>query len=80
MDLSAPDASRGRFLFLKGASPCIHNMWSIPLPTGSLGATLPPYLTLEMKVNKTGIKEYEKETGILPAGAEKVESVSLRIR
>jgi hypothetical protein len=45
-----------------------------------LGATLPPYLTLEMKVNKTGIKEYEKETGILPAGAEKVESVSLRIR
>lgn len=45
-----------------------------------LGATLPPYLTLEMKVNKTGIKEYEKETGILPTGAEKVESVSLRIR
>lgn len=45
-----------------------------------LGATLPPYLSLEMKVSKTGIKEYEKETGILPAGAEKVESVSLRIR
>lgn len=45
-----------------------------------LGATLPPYLTLDMKVSKTGIKEYEKETGILPAGAEKVESVSLRIR
>lgn len=45
-----------------------------------LGATLPPYLTLEMKVNKTGIKEYEQETGILPAGAEKVKSVSLKIR
>lgn len=45
-----------------------------------LGATLPPYLTLDIKVSKTGIKEYEKETGILPAGAEKVESVSLRIR
>ena len=45
-----------------------------------LGATLPLYLTLDMKVNKTGIKEYEKKTGILPAGAEKVESVSLRIR
>lgn len=45
-----------------------------------LSATLPPYLTLDVKVNKTGIKEYEKETGILPAGAEKVESISLRIR
>lgn len=45
-----------------------------------LGATLPPYLTLDMKVNKTGIKEYEKETGILPAGAEKVENWSLRIK
>lgn len=45
-----------------------------------LGATLPPYLILDVKVSKTGIKEYEKETGILPAGAEKVESVSLRIR
>lgn len=42
--------------------------------------SLPSYLTVEMKVSKTGIKEYEKETGILPAGAEKVESVSLRIR
>lgn len=46
----------------------------------ALGATLPPYLTVEVKVSKTGIKEYEKETGILPAGAEKVENVSLRIR
>jgi hypothetical protein len=45
-----------------------------------LGATLPPYLTLDMKVNKTGIKEYEKETGILPAGVEKVENWSLRIK
>lgn len=45
-----------------------------------LAESLPPYLTVEMKVSKTGIKEYEKETGILPAGAEKVESVSLRIR
>ena len=33
-----------------------------------------------MKVNKTGIKEYEKETGILPAGVEKVENWSLRIK
>jgi hypothetical protein len=33
-----------------------------------------------MKVSKTAIKEYQKEQGILPAGAEVVENYSLRIR
>lgn len=43
-------------------------------------ATLPPYLTLDVKVSKTGVKEFQKETGVLPAGAEMVENYSLRIR
>lgn len=45
-----------------------------------LNASFPPYISLEMKVSKTAIKEFMKEEGILPAGAEIVESYSLRIR
>ena len=45
-----------------------------------LNSMLPPYITAEMKVSKTAIKEYQKTEGILPAGAEMVENYSLRIR
>lgn len=45
-----------------------------------LNALLPPYVTAELKVSKTGIKEYQKTEGILPQGAEIVEDYSLRIR
>lgn len=41
---------------------------------------LPPYLSVDVKVNKTALKEYIKETGIQPAGVEFVENWSLRIR
>lgn len=41
---------------------------------------LPPYINVELKVSKTAIKEFQKEEGILPAGAEVVENYSLRIR
>lgn len=42
--------------------------------------SLPPYLSVELKVNKTKIKEMLKTEGILPAGAEIVENYSLQIR
>ena len=42
--------------------------------------SLPPYLSVEYKVNKTALKDYIKDTGITPAGVEFVESYSLRIR
>lgn len=45
-----------------------------------LNNLLPPYLTAELKVSKTAIKEFQKSEGILPAGAEIVESYSLRIK
>ena len=45
-----------------------------------LNKILPPYITAEMKVSKTAIKEFQKEEGILPAGAEIVENYSIRIR
>ena len=41
---------------------------------------LPPYLSVEVKVNKTALKEYIKETGITPAGVEFVDNWSLRVR
>ena len=41
---------------------------------------LPPYINVELKVSKTGIKEFQKQEGILPAGAEIVENYSIRIR
>ena len=41
---------------------------------------LPPYVTAELKVSKTALKEYIKETGITPNGAGFVENTSLRIR
>lgn len=43
-------------------------------------SSLPPYITAELKVSKTAIKELQKEQGILPAGAEIIESYSLRIK
>ena len=45
-----------------------------------LNALLPPYITAEMKVSKTAIKESQKAEGILPAGATIVENYSLVIR
>ena len=41
---------------------------------------LPPYLSVEIKVNKTALKDFAKEKGITPAGVEFVENWSLRIR
>ena len=45
-----------------------------------LAELLPPYLTIEVKVNKTALKEYIKETGITPAGVEFIENWNLRVR
>mgnify|MGYP002513629922 CR=1 FL=1 len=45
-----------------------------------LNDSLPPYIKVEAKISKTAIKEFQKEQGILPAGAEVVENYSLRIR
>lgn len=45
-----------------------------------LQKVLPSYITIELKVSKTAIKDMFKEQGILPAGAEFVENYSLRIR
>ena len=42
--------------------------------------TLPPYLSVEIKVNKTALKDYIKAEGVTPAGVEFVENWSLRIR
>ena len=42
--------------------------------------SLPPYLSVEMKVNKTEIKNLQKTEGILPAGAEIVENFTLQIK
>ena len=55
-------------------------MFSYQKNLDDLNAILPPYIKAEMKVSKTAIKEYQKEQGILPAGAEVVENYSLRIR
>ena len=55
-------------------------MFSYQKNLDDLNAILPPYIRAEMKVSKTAIKEYQKEQGILPAGAEVVENYSLRIR
>lgn len=41
---------------------------------------LPEYLTVEVKVSKTAIKNKYKNTDILPAGCNYVENESLRIR
>ena len=45
-----------------------------------LNEKLPPYIRAEFKVSKTAIKEFQKDEGIMPAGAEIVENWSLRIR
>lgn len=55
-------------------------MFSYQKNLDDLNAILPPYIRAEMKVSKTAIKEFQKEQGILPAGAEVVENYSLRIR
>lgn len=41
---------------------------------------LPDYVTLEVKVNKSMLKQFEKETGLLPAGATKVENYTLTVK
>ena len=53
---------------------------SYTAPIANLMDALPPYLQVEIKVNKTALKEYIKETGITPNGVEFVENWSLRIR
>ncbi len=45
-----------------------------------LNASLPPYLSAELKVSKTAIKDMLKTDGILPQGAEIVKNYSLRIQ
>jgi hypothetical protein len=45
-----------------------------------LQAQLPDYLTIEVKVSKTAIKNKFKDTDVLPAGCSYVEYESLRIR
>lgn len=45
-----------------------------------LKTKLPEYVTVEVKINKTLLKQYEKETGLLPAGAEKVENYTLTVK
>lgn len=45
-----------------------------------LQASLPEYLTIEVKVSKTAIKNKFKNTDMLPAGCSYVENESLRIR
>lgn len=45
-----------------------------------LQASLPEYLTIEVKVSKTAIKNKFKDTDVLPAGCNYVENESLRIR
>lgn len=45
-----------------------------------LQAALPEYLTVEIKVSKTAIKNKFKNTDVLPAGCKYVENDSLRIR
>lgn len=41
---------------------------------------LPPYVKVKVEVSKDAIKSFEKETGIMPAGAEFVQTESLMIR
>lgn len=41
---------------------------------------LPDYVTVDVKINKTALKQFEKETGLLPAGAEKVENYTLTVK
>ena len=45
-----------------------------------LKTKLPEYVTVEVKINKTLLKQYEKETGILPAGAEMIENYTLTVK
>lgn len=46
----------------------------------ALQASLPDYLTIEVKVSKTAIKSKFKDTDLLPAGCKYVENESLRIK
>lgn len=46
----------------------------------SFADSLPPYLTVDVKVNKTALKDYIKEEGVTPVGVQFVESYSLRIK
>ena len=42
--------------------------------------SLPPYIKVEVKVSKDAIKQMYKETGVMPAGAELVQTESIRIK
>lgn len=42
--------------------------------------SLPPYIKVDIKISKDVIKQMHKETGIMPAGAELVQSEGIRIR
>lgn len=46
----------------------------------ALKESLPPYITIEPKISKTAIKDFQKTEGMLPAGAEVVENWSIRIK
>ena len=46
----------------------------------ALNESLPPYLTIEVKVSKTGIKEAFRGTEVLPSGCEIKESETLTIK
>lgn len=46
----------------------------------NFAATLPDWLSLDIKVSKTAISAYYKETGLTPEGAKVVENKSLIIR
>ena len=45
-----------------------------------LESRLPDYLTVEIKVSKTALKEAIKAEGVMPAGVAESESLSLTIR
>lgn len=45
-----------------------------------LAESLPPYIKVEIKVSKDAIKQMYKETGVMPAGAELVQTESIRIK
>lgn len=42
--------------------------------------SLPPYIKIDVKVSKDVIKQMYKETGVMPAGAELVQTESIRIK
>lgn len=45
-----------------------------------LASTMPPYVTLDVKVSKTALKDFIKAEGVTPSGVQFVETYSLRIK